>query len=329
VTSQHPGRHLTTAGLLQHWENGAPVAIPLGGAPRLDLRIDPPRDRLTLRAPIDASVEPPPNFLAHVTAEIKIDGDGRHLEISTTDERLVVDGYGMLMAVADRIQLDGMDPVVALDHTLATWQSILAMRTRMSLQTEVGLFGELLVVRALSTTTRAAAWRGGLSEEHDFGFVDTDVEAKTTTGERRCHWVHGLNQLVPTGDSPLWLLSIQLTRAGEAVGSRLPDLIDELRLTASGHDRERIDENLAAAGWHEHQRDLFTDRWRLRTAPAAFHVTGDFPRLTPERLAAARIDLAPLRQVTYEIDLTGRARSPDPPSTVAAIIKHMGEGFDG
>ena len=32
MTNQHPGRHLSTAGLMQHWDNGAPVAIPLGGA---------------------------------------------------------------------------------------------------------------------------------------------------------------------------------------------------------------------------------------------------------------------------------------------------------
>lgn len=330
MTAPDHGRHLSTAVLMQHWGDGVPVAIPLPGNPPLGLRIDQARQRLTLRAPVPSGVEPPPNTLAHVAVEIGIDDGTRYLEISTTDERLVVDGHAMLMAIADRIQLDGVDPRIALEQTLATWQSILATRTRMSLQAEVGLMGELLVMSASLQTGVAGvdAWRGGLGEEHDFGFSGADVEVKTTIAERRHHWIHGLGQLVPTGESPLWLLSLQLTRAGEGEGERLPDLMDRLRSASTGEDKDRFDLAVAAAGWSEDQRDLFPDRWRLRTAPAAFHVADDFPRLTPTLLGASSIDPAPLLQVTYEVDLTGRAPSPDPPSTVSTIIQHMGGGFD-
>ncbi|UUY05727.1 PD-(D/E)XK motif protein [Svornostia abyssi] len=306
------------------------MAIPIAGTPTLRLRVDPPRSRLTLRVPLASEVEPPVNTLAHVAVEVRIDGNQRFLEISTTDERLVVDGHAMLMAVADRIQLDGIEPVEALEQTLATWETILASRVRLTLQAEVGLVGELLVLRAMLDTAAAgaSAWRGGLSEEHDFGFADVDVEVKTTTSEQRRHWIHGLGQLVPTGDSPLWLLSVQLTRAGEGDGHRLPELIDDLRTRVSGADRAILDQSVAAAGWSDDQRDLVTDRWRLRTPPVAFHVADDFPRLTPDLLAAASIDVAPLRQVTYEVELTGRPASSDPPATVATIIKDLGKAFD-
>ncbi|MBJ7469829.1 MAG: PD-(D/E)XK motif protein [Solirubrobacteraceae bacterium] len=330
MTSPAPGRHLTTAGLQEHWDAGVPVAIPIAGTPTLRLRVDPPRSRLTLRVPLASEVEPPVNALAHVAVEVRIDGNQRFLEISTTDERLAVDGHAMLMAVADRIQLDGIEPVEALEQTLATWEAILASRVRLTVQAEVGLVGELLVLRAMLDTAAAgaSAWRGGLSEEHDFGFADVDVEVKTTTSEQRRHWIHGLGQLVPTGDSPLWLLSVQLTRAGEGDGHRLPELIDDLRVRLSCADRGILDQSVAAAGWSDDQRDLVTDRWRLRTAPVAFHVADDFPRLTPDLLAAVSIDVAPLRQVTYEVELTGQPASLDPPATVATIIKDLGKGFD-
>ena len=161
--SPAPGRHLTTAGLMEHWDNGVPVAIPIAGTPALRLRIEPARSRLTLRAPLKPEVEPPVNTLAHVAVEVRIEGDKRFLEISTTDERLVVDGHAMLMAVADRIQLDGIEPIVALEQTLVMWGSILAARVRLSLEREVGLFGELLVVQALlaTATAGASAWRAG------------------------------------------------------------------------------------------------------------------------------------------------------------------------
>ena len=57
------------------------------------------------------------------------------------------------------------------------------------------------------------SWRGPIGEEHDFGMSAPDVEVKTTLGERREHWISTATQLVPTGDRPLYLLSIQLTSA--------------------------------------------------------------------------------------------------------------------
>lgn len=330
MTASPTGRHLTTAALMEHWDAGVPVAIPISGTPTLRLRIDPASSRLTLRAPLLPGVEPPANTLAHVNATVRVEGQDRFLEISTTDARLVIDGHAMLMAIADRIQIDSTDPVTALQQTLATWEAILASRVRLAAESEIGLVGELLVVQAclIAGTASADAWRGGLSEEHDFGFKDADVETKTTTGEHRRHWIHGLRQLVPTGDRPLWLLSLQLTRAGEGDGNRLPELIDDVRSRVSGRDLVLVDQNIAAAGWTEDQRDLVTDRWRLRTAPMAFHVIGDFPRLTPDLLQKAALDMTPLRQVSYEIDLTGRTTSSGPPATVATLTKQLGKGFD-
>ena len=330
MTTEAAGRHLTTSALLQHWGSGVPMIIPITGTPALRLRIDPARARLTLRVPLPVGAEAPVNARAHIAVETLIERDVHYVEISTTDERLVVDGYAMLMAVADRVQLDGFDPVAALEQTLATWQSILAMRVRMSLQAEIGLVGELLVVQAVFSHRAAGAdaWRGGLSEEHDFGFSDADVEVKTTSAEKRHHWIHGLTQLVQTGETPLWLLSVQITRGGHAQGQALPGLIDDVLARATGSDRNRIEQNLTAAGWHEAQRDLFHERWRLRSAPLALRVDHAFPRLTPALLTAAGIDTAPLRQVAYEVDLTGRTPSPGPPTTVSVIVQHMGEPFD-
>ena len=245
--------------------------------------------------------------------------------------RLVVDGYAMLMAVADRIQLDGFKPLDALDETLRTWASILSTRTRLTAEAEVGLFGELLVLRALLETgaADAIAWRGGFGEEHDFGFSHADVEAKTTSGEKRRHWIHGLTQLVATGETPLWLLSLQITRGGDEQGETLPGLIDDVSALADAPGRSRIEANLAQIGWKEEQRDLFDERWRLRTAPLALRVDDDFPRLTPGVLIDAGVDTSRLRQVAYEIDLTDHMPSPSPPATLTAIVEHLGVGADG
>ena len=51
-------------------------------------------------------------------------------------------------------------------------------------------------------------------------------------------------------------------------------------------------------------------------------------KVSPDLLAAVSIDVAPLRQVTYEVELTGRPASSDPPATVATIIEDLGKAFD-
>lgn len=315
---------------MEHWAHGVPVAIPIAGTPPLGVLIDPPRSRLALRAPLAPETQVPASTLAHISVSALVDRGTRYLEISTTDDRLVADGYAMLAVVADRIQVDGLEPVAAFEQTLATWRSILATRVRMSLAKEVGLFGEMLVVAAVlnTGTTGARSWRGALHEEHDFGFADADIEVKTTSGERRQHWIHGLGQMVPTGSTPLWVLSLQITRAGTGQGQILPELIDSVVEVATNADRKVIVQNLVAAGWHEDQRDLFAERWRLRTVPLALRVDADFPRLTPGLLTKAGIDLTPLRQVSYEIDVTDRAPSTAPPPTVSAITDQLGDEAD-
>ena len=319
-------RHLSTSALYEHWRSGVPVVIPLPGEPPLRLRIDSPRTRLTLRAPVGSGTTLPPTALANIHVDLVVDQGEHFVEICTTDERLIVDGYAMLCAIADRIQVDGVEPLRALAETLATWRSILAMRARMTSEAEVGLFGELLVVDSLfrSDGLNVSAWKGGLSEEHDFGFAEVDVEVKTTSSERRQHWIHGLRQMVPTGTTPLWMLSLQITRGGAEQGRTLPELVGSVLSAAPGEQaRAHADHILHAAGWRDDQADLFADAWRPRTPPLALRVDPSFPSITPAQLLAGGVDVAAIRQVSYEIDVTDRATSPGVPSSLGNIVASM------
>ena len=312
---------------MQHWDAGIPIVIPISGEPRLRLRLDPPKRRLTLRAPVAEHVRLPVQLLAHVTTELDQEAGLKYVDISTTDDRLVVDGYAMLMAIADRIQLENVEPLRAFEDTLKLWHSVLAERVRMALPAEIGLFGELLIVRALLETSAAEAtsWRGGLAEEHDFGFEDSDVEVKTTTGERRHHWIHGLTQLVETGSTPIWITSLQITRAGDGDGETLPALIDSVLAVTSDAERSVIEQNLTAAGWREDARDLFDERWRLRTRPLALRVDDALPRLTPALLLSVGIDTGRLREVVYEIDVTDKMPTVSLPTTLSAVLAELTE----
>jgi hypothetical protein len=318
------GRHLSVPILLDHIATGVTTRYPFPGEPDVDLLIEGSVPRLTLRATTEHAVRPPPDVLKSVSVAADY-ADGRHrLTVAISGRPLLLDGHAMLCAIADRIQLEHRDPLDAVSETLQRWRSVLAARTRLDVQAEIGLVGELLFLEALAVERpepeALEAWRGSLGEEHDFGLVSTDVELKTTSGERREHWISGLGQLAPTGARPLVLVSLQITRGGSA-GQTLPTLIDRLRHRFS--DAPQFEAKLAAVRWSDEESDLFPERWRLRTAPRAFLIDATFPALTSASLAQTGLDLAAVRDVHYRLDLHDRPADAPSDQTLSSTITRL------
>ena len=107
------------------------------------------------------------------------------------------------------------------------------------------------------------------------------IEVKTTSSERRCHVIHGLDQLVPLRGVPLSLLSIQLTRTSREGGRTLPQVVAHVRKLAGGH-QVALNAMLVSFGWDDDDADLYPTFWALRSEPRAYHVKGDFPAMTPD-----------------------------------------------
>ncbi|PPK71178.1 putative PD-(D/E)XK family protein DUF4420 [Actinokineospora auranticolor] len=231
--------------------------------------------------------------------------------------------YPLLCSIADRVQLDGIRPADALALTLREFAALLRREDAFPREREIGLFGELLSLAGLVCTegvaAALAAWRGPGREEHDFGLPGHDLEVKTTSGERRTHWVESLTQLVPTRDRPLWLVSHQLTQAGVGTGARLPELIGRVRgLVGAGASRDDLESGLVAWGWDDDLTDRCETGWTRRTSSAVYSVDECFPRLTPDSLASAGVALDRLAEVRYRVDLTGLAPIGRPARSLAA-----------
>jgi len=308
--SEESERHLSAQGFADYIAAAVPVVLPVPGQPPVSIFIDPVKARIGLRTPIKNDVGPAVSTLENIHLAV-VNSDGvRQLEVSATDPDLFVEVYPMLCAVADRIQLAATPALDALDETLSIWSRVLARRRRLSDDQEVGLMGELFVVRALLGSAGEGltidSWRGPLAEEHDFGFAAFDAEVKTTTAEARRHWVNNLTQLMPTRDRPLWLVSIQITRAGSGHGESLPELIDQVRSALSEQGRRRCNNVLAQLFWSDEQSDLYPQRWGLRTNPTAYEVDVSFPALTPASLVTLGWLSNEITQVRYELDVTHR-----------------------
>jgi hypothetical protein len=307
-------RHLSPGGFADYLEAAVPAVIPVPGEPSVVIFVDPLKERIGLRTPLTSEPEIPSSPLEHIRLAV-INAEGvRHLEISATDPETFAAVYPMLCAVADAIQLDGAAPVGAFQTILERWRRVLARRDRLSAEDEIGLFGELSFLEALAVTRSAtdaiASWRGPNAEEHDFGFSDLDLEVKTTTGERRRHWISTATQLVPSHGRALWLVSIQITRAGAGHGRTLRKLVDDLGTELGEASSSRFEDLLRASGWDADHRDLYTERWQLRSEPKALLVDETFPALTPRALAVLAFEPGGITRVRYEVDVTDRLSRP-------------------
>jgi hypothetical protein len=303
--------------------------LPVLGTPEAGVFIDPLKPELGLRIAVDENGEAPRTGLRNLLSRVVRHGDAWYFEVVVTSSALFRDAYSMLCSMADRVQIDGLSPSAALRATLDRLSALLSAPDMLSREREVGMLGELLTLSglldALGPGAAVQSWRGGQAEEHDFGLSDFDVEIKTTTSERRVHWIESLTQLVATGARPLWLLSHQVTGAGAGAGHTLVELIDELRRRiGTGTARDSFEGGLSGAGWDDSYRDRVESRWTRRATSIAHPVSDGFPRLTPEKLRQAGVLLDRIPDIRYRIDLSGWATPADTPEIIIRAASFEG-----
>lgn len=316
MTALPSERHLRPEGLKEYLAAAVPTLVPVHGSPKCFLVIDPSLQRVAIRVPWSAGELPDLSTYRHFFAETVVRDGTRWGEFGATGGDVLLDAHPVICAVADRVQQQGKPFAIAVRDVLETYHELLRGIGRLSDQEEVGLFGEVLVLERLIDDLGAAvavgAWRGAVSEEHDFGLPDEDVEVKTTMGETRRHWVGTATQLEPTVGRPLWLLSLQITSAGTG-GLSLPELIAGVRVKIlDGAVRAELEERLGRVRWRDDEAVLYGRRFRLRTDPAVFLVDATFPAITPQKLAAAGVPVQRIAGLTYLLDLSGLAHDNPP-----------------
>jgi len=318
-------RHLTAESFDRCLQSGVPVDHPIKGQPPVTLFIDPDRAEIGLRVPAGTSDRPFETERENVRVRAAQRADGRFLEVVIDDPQLFTGAYPVLCGVADRVQIDGLGLASALASTIRLLDQLLRRDTSLTLEREVGLLGELLILRGLcdqlDVADAIAAWRSGEAEEHDFSAYGIDIEVKTTSSERRAHWIASLTQMVPTGVRPLWLVSHQLTRAGAGEGRSLPDVVADVRaVVGEGEPRDSFERRLTIAGWADAYGRTIRDRWLRRAPSLAFLVGAGFPRLTPALLSDVGLSLVRISDVRYRIDLTGLPPATQLPDILASVL---------
>lgn len=326
-----PGpRHLDVSGFADYIRAEVPLEHIIRGTPDLTVFIDPSTPRIGLRTLADLRQPQPKTDRENLEVRTVRMAGQPHTEIFVTKSDLFLDAYLFLCSVADRIQLDGMSVGPALAGAVHAFGQLLERESKLSHDLEVGLFGELRLIRALSRNTAHGidveellnAWRGPDAEEHDLDLRGVDIEVKTTAAERRLHWIGSLTQLMPTVGRPLYLVSQQLTKAAAEDGQTLPQLIDQVReLLGDAPTAARgFETGLLRAGWNDAFVGSCQTRWRLRTLPIAVEVSAGCPRLTPLMLDSVDFPAVAISEVRYRIDLTDWHTDPSAPGFLSEAL---------
>lgn len=316
-------RHLRPEGLVEYLAADVPTVVPIEGQPAVMLAIDPVGGTLALRVQTPAGDLPELSSYEYFESGQAIYDGLPWNEVRVVGASVLLDAYPLLCAIADRVQIDDQRFRPAVLEVLGAFKELLRGLGRLSDHEEVGLFGELLVLRRLAKSlgfeSAVDAWRGADREEHDFGLGALDLEVKSTVAEDRRHRVTTLSQLEPTEGRDLWLASIQLTTAGIG-GANLPQVVDAIRdKIVEAQARDRFEALLDASRYSDAHASVYTRRFRLRSAPATFLVDGAFPAITRPLLAGAGLALERVDNVSYVIDLGGLATAPAPPELADVI----------
>lgn len=301
-----PINYLTPETLADYFRAGAPTVQWISPKPPSRLRIDPLAERLELLVPADGA-EPDVTAMARLNVDtVYLDGDD-WFQLRIDAQGMHHEAYSVLASIVDDMS-NGYSFVTATSNALRAYRDLLNQRKGITPEQQQGLIGELLTLRhicdVLGPDAALKSWLGPSAEQHDFGFSTFDAEVKTTTSEKRSHLIGSENQLQPSIERPLWLVSVQLTRAGAAgSGHSLASLVDHLR-TGFGQGNERFMAELHSVGWHDADHDLYLTRYILRSTPASYLVDEEFPAITRPRLEFSVPRPEIVSDVSYRVDLT-------------------------
>jgi hypothetical protein len=300
-----------------YFRSKVPAAFVLSTGPVSRLTIDPPRQELRLITPAAGS-EPDVTAYERIgLRRVTVPGDDREwFEIAVDARDMHYEAYVLIESIVDRLR-SRTSFRHAVSESMEGLKDLLMKRKKLTDEKVTGLIGELLVLEHVIVTVgeseAVGAWLGPHAEQHDFGFEDFDAEVKTTLSEARSHIIGSETQLEPVKDRPLYLVSIQLTRAGSAAnGFTLPEAIARVRALLDDTSRA-FDSALDELGWSDVDSDLYSTRFELRSTPQAYLVDDEFPAITSARLDQVVPQRPLVGGVSYRVDVTHLDVTTPPP----------------
>lgn len=198
----------------------------IADTPRIDIFGDGTTNRIGVVMAVAPGASLPSAISRLAFVETRLVGsDAQHfIEVYTDKSSLHHEFYHLATAAAERVLMHSQEPIDALSAELAAFAALLEARSVLGTEREIGLLGELLFLQELVSRhgpSMLDSWIGPTAEPHDFRVGAKEFEVKTTLSPRRIHTINGAEQLVPSAQCNLFLVSTVLGPPGSGGGFSL------------------------------------------------------------------------------------------------------------
>jgi hypothetical protein len=297
-------RHITWEQLKERIQAGIPfvhrIPSPDGEGPALDIIVSEYGAELSLRIACRNTDKAVLSNLEELEVRQVSTVSGPMLEVKTKAQILYQEVYGFFVSVADKVQLDKIEPLEAIEETLDGWRELIKTQAILSEEAQLGLRGELYFLRGLfkiAGNEALTAWIGPERQPHDFRIGALEFEVKTTRSTSHTHIINGLTQLEASSDHSLYLFSMRLSPAGAHSGTTLPEEIEKTQALLNQKGRKQLDRILRTHfNYRPEHADYYTLRLILADTPLLVPVDDACPRLTNDLLSSV-----PLRSRIYNV----------------------------
>lgn len=325
MNQENQHRIISWENLEQRIDVGASFVSKIAGTPRAELFFDANRNELGFVVDVDTDSLPTVEPMSIDIRHVRPNGHLR-LEIRSSDRILFREFYDFGVEIIDSAQTNNVSPHKAVDAAWGAWVRLLDRKAILSKEKQLGLIGELWLLRRIANNKGWAfaldSWHGEANAEHDFCLATVDIEVKSTTNEQRVHTIGSATQLLKSPDRDLYLLSLQFTPAMRGVANAV-SLSGEVESIVNELDdglRSRLDARLTAAGWRSEHSRHYGQVFVHRSKPVLVKVDEECPRLTLPMIAQLGQMIAHrVGSISYRVDVTGLGHEDGSPEFIAAL----------
>lgn len=310
--TQQVSRHLPWHDLQQRILQGVPFVhrIPslIVGTPPSDISIAEGGEEIRIWLPCGAAAKLLISPLKDIDFAVVKRQQEYGIEIRSRARVLFQEIYNFFVSIVDKIHLESRAPEIAVEETVERWRELLRSQMLMSDEVQLGLYGELWLLKQLSAKfgdLALDAWTGPHRQSHDFRIGNVEFEVKATRGNTHVHVINGLNQLEPSGGRDLYLLSLRVELAGAGSGTTLPEEIFETGKILSKLAHMRFLRLLREAYGYDPVHDSsYQTRLQLADSPRLIPVLDTCPRLTRDMLSQVPL-IERIGDVRYRANFEG------------------------
>ncbi len=195
---------------------------------------------------------------------------------------------------------------LAMVARLSHWKRFLraAKEQGLPLEEQIGLFGELYVIRSMIQTNRASptavisAWHGPAGANQDFQHLNRALEIKSTLSNDIARIrIANERQLDEQGLAQLILVQLAFD-AYQGTSLTLPSIVCEIEALLPEEVRDTYFDLLASVGYHSIHKSMYEERGYSLRASRCFDVSDPFPRIRASDLRSGVSEVRYLADVS-------------------------------